>query len=532
MKILSLTSDIIKRTVTIALAMGTFSTCTDHFDELNVPENQIIVDDIDASLLGQAFAQSQFYGLNGDNQAFQRSQSLFSDEYAQYFATTEANFDSGNFLEVMSWTSRYYDDVYSRAAPQLLFVEQTTAASNMAVENAIAKVWKVVMYHRISDFFGPTIYSEFGNGQTSVAYDSQEFVYHDFFNVLDEAVAVLSANTSANGFGSNDLVYAGDAGKWLTFANSLRLRLAVRLAYIDPELAKTEAEKAVAAGVMTQNDQNANVLTTANSLNFYAAITYIDEFRMSATMQSVLEGYDDPRIREYFDAAVEGGGYKGIRNGMPRLEKGPFLEPTHSFINTRWRPLARGGINPPLQVMVAAENYFLRAEGALRGWNMGGSAAELYNQGIAISMEQWGAATSDEVETYQNSMNTPVAISDKWNTPAMSDIPVAYQQAADFETQLEQIITQKWIALFPDSWEAWSERRRTGYPVGFAIIESFNPDIPVTGMMRRLKFTTAEITNNSVAVENARTLLNGPDANHTRLWWDAKPLDLYPTPKQ
>lgn len=525
-------SNILRKAVIVAVATGALYSCTDHFDELNVPENQIIVDNIDASLLGQAFAQAQFYGLNGDNQSFQRSQSLFSDEYAQYFATTEANFDSGNFLEVMSWTSRYYNDVYSRAAPQLLFVEQTTASNNMVVENAIAKVWKVVMYHRISDFFGPTIYSEFGSGETSVAYDSQEFVYKDFFRVLDEAVAVLSENASANGFGSNDLVFGGDAGKWLTFANSLRLRLAMRLAYVEPELAKAEAEKAVSAGVMTQNDQNANVLTTVNSLNFYAAITYIDEFRMSATMQSVLEGYGDPRISEYFAEAVDGGGYKGIRNGMPRLDKGPFLEPTHSFINTRWRPLASGGTNPPLQVMVAAENYFLRAEGALRGWNMGGSAHELYNQGIAVSMEQWTDASAEEVETYQNNTNTPVAIDDKWNTPAMSDIPVAYQEGAGFETQLEQIITQKWIALFPDSWEAWSERRRTGYPVGFAIIESFNPDVPVTGMMRRLKFTTSEITNNEVAVENARALLSGTDANHTRLWWDAKPIDLYPTPKQ
>lgn len=531
MKTKSLKSNILKKVIAITVVTGTIYSCTDHFDELNVPENQIVVDEIDASLLGQAFAQAQFYGLNGDNQAFQRSQSLFSDEYAQYFATTEANFDSGNFLEVMSWTNRYYNDVYSRAAPQLLFVEQTTAANDMVIENAIAKVWKVVMYHRISDFFGPAIYSEFGNGQTSVAYDSQEFIYKDFFKVLDEAVAVLAANPNANGFGSNDLVFSGDATKWLTFANSLRLRLAMRLAYVEPELAKAEAEKAVAAGVMTQNTENANVLTTANSLNFYAAITYIDEFRMSATMQSVLEGYQDPRITEYFDEAEDGGGYKGIRNGMPRLEKGPFLEPTHSFINIRWRPLARGGTNPPLQVMVAAENYFLRAEGALRGWNMGGNAGDLYNQGIQISMQQWTTASPDEIEAYQNSTNTPVGISDKWNTPAALDVPIAYQTGTDFETQLEQIITQKWIALFPDSWEAWTERRRTGYPVGLAILESFNSDVPVTGLMRRLKFTTGEIANNSVAVENARTLLNGPDGNETRLWWDAKPIGLYPTPK-
>lgn len=506
----------------VVLLLGA-GACTDNFDEINTPENQIVADDVDATLLGQAFAQALFYGLNGDNQAFQRSHSLFSDEYAQYFATTEPNFDSGNFVEIQGWTNRYFNDVYSRASPQLHFVEQFTEDAAMPVANAFAKIWRVEMYHRISDFFGPIIYSEFGNAQTQVNYDSQEEVYHDFFQTLDEAVEVLKQHPGGNAFGTNDLVFQGNADKWLKFANSLRLRLAMRIVYVEPELARAEAEKAVADGVMTENADNANVLTTVNSLNFYAAITYIDEFRMSATMQSVMTGYNDPRIHEYFEEAEVGGGYKGIRNGLPRLEKGAFLEPLHSFIDTKWRPLASGGTNPPNKVMAASEIYFLRAEGALRGWNMEGTAEELYQEGIRTSIEERTNATAEQIEAYINSTNTPVALNDKWNTPAMSDIPVLYQANSDFETRLEQIITQKWIALFPDSWEAWSERRRTGYPLGFPIIESFNPDIPEDGMMRRLKFTTGEITNNSVAVEAARKLLNGPDENYTRLWWDAKP---------
>jgi hypothetical protein len=112
----------------------------------------------------------------------------------------------------------------------------------------------------------------------------------------------------------------------------------------------------------------------------------------------------------------------------------------------------------------------------------------------------------------------------------MTDIPVLYQSSGDIETQLEQIITQKWIALYPDSREAWSERRRTGYPVGYALVESFNPDILENEMMRRLKFTTGEISTNTEAVEDARTLIDGPDTNYTRLWWDAKPISEFPIP--
>jgi hypothetical protein len=104
----------------------------------------------------------------------------------------------------------------------------------------------------------------------------------------------------------------------------------------------------------------------------------------------------------------------------------------------------------------------------------------------------------------------------------MSDIPVAYETAGSFEKQLEQIITQKWIALYPDGWEAWAERRRTGYPVGFPIVESLNPAVPTDKQMRRLTFTVGELTNNSEAVKAAQTLLGGADANETKLWWDKK----------
>jgi len=506
----------------LGLFLISFTACTKKFDALNTPQDQIVADKVDITLLGQAFAESVFYGLCGDNQSFQRSESLFADEYAQYFGTIEPNFDSGNFTEVTSWTNRYYNDVYSRALPQLFFVEQYTSQHAMPLENAIAKVWRVEVFHRISDFFGPVIYSQFGNAKTSVPYDSQEAVYHDFFTTLDSAVTVLKQQSGKNAFGTNDLVFNGDANKWLAFANSLRLRLAVRVAYVDPALAKQQAEKAIADGVMTDNTQNATVRCSANSLNFYAAITYIDEFRMTATMQSVMVGYNDPRISVYFDPAVSGGGYKGIRNGLPRVEKGTFLKDPYSFINTKWRPLARGGTNPPMPVMQAAEVYFLKAEGALRGWNMGGTALDFYNQGIRVSLMGTTTSTAPQIEAYVTSMNTPVAVADKWNTPPMSDIPVKFESTSGFERQLQQIITQKWIAIFPDGWEAWSERRRTGYPVGYPIIQSFNPDINENGMMRRLQLTTGEISNNLSAVVEARKLLNGPDKNYTKLWWDAK----------
>src|SRR5690606_31385979 len=115
---------------------------------------------------------------------------------------------------------------------------------------------------------------------------------------------------------------------------------------------------------------------------------------------------------------------------------------------------------------------------------------------------------------------------DQWNTPATSDIPVAFETGGSKERQLEQIITQKWLALYPDGWEAWAELRRTGYPRVHPRLSSQNPDVPADEIMRRLIFVEGEYSNNREAVEAAALLpelvAKGGNKNSTRLWWDAK----------
>lgn len=496
--------------------------CTKNFDKLNTPPDKLIAKDVDASLIGQALAQCQYEGMFGYAFTWQTAQNLFSDLYSQYFATVVDYFDSDQFLEVKSWSNTAWTRFYGTAAPQMFFVENTTRDNNMEIEYAIAKIWKVALYHRITDSFGPIVYFQFGNEQSAVPYDAQEVVYADFFQLLDEAATTLSqATTSVNAFNKSDLLYKGDVDKWRKFANSLRLRLAIRIAYVDPAKAKLEAEKAFAGGVMMDNGDNANVATTDISRHPLATVIEWGEFRMSSTMQSVLTGYNDPRLPVYFSEAESGGGYKGARNGLPKSERDMDVD-LYSAPGLMWFDIAKGGSNPPIRVMCASEVYFLRAEGALRGWNMGGTAVDLYNDGIRASLSERTEATPPQIEAYVSSANTPVAPGDAWGTPAMSDIPVAYLSGGDFEKQLEQIITQKWIALYPDGWEAWAERRRTTYPKGYPIFESLNPDVSKDQLMRRFTFALNETDNNLEAVEAARGLLGGPDNNATRLWWDAR----------
>ncbi len=518
----------------LTITLG-FSGCTEDFDEINTDPTNLTEANIDLTTIGLVFTQSQHSAMlhipfGGRNPwRFQISQSLFSDIYVQYFATTAANFDSDKNVIVGGWNALIWDGFYSYCAPQLKFFEEFTAENELPVENAIAKVWKTFAYNRMTTFYGPIPFSEFGNGETSVAYDSQESIYKAAFTTLDDAVAVLKANTgSTTILGDNDGIYNGNAEKWLKFANTLRLRLAIHIKYVEPALAQSEAEKAVLDGVIESNADNALLATNAITKNSYNVMTRWGEFRMSAAMESVLKGYDDPRMPVFFTPAANGDSdgdgipYEGLRNGQSKADKSNAaldFNGSNSDMGAQWLPDALGE-GTPIRVMRAAETYFLRAEGALEGWNMGGTAQELYESGITMSLDEYGVTNA----AYPSSTKTPAPVGDVHNTPALSDIPIKFDTGGSKESQLEQVITQKWIALYPDSWEAWNDVRRTGYPKLYDRLNSDNLDVPTNMTMRRLTFVTTEYDNNTDAVNQALKLpeMAGGDKGSTKLWWDKK----------
>ena len=105
-------------------------------------------------------------------------------------------------------------------------------------------------------------------------------------------------------FGGSDLVYGGNGSKWRKLAESMRLRLAMRIRYTDPATSKTQAEKAYNSGALiTSNDDNAFIATSSDNRNPLETITDWGEFRMSATMEGIFKGFDDPRRMKYFDPA-------------------------------------------------------------------------------------------------------------------------------------------------------------------------------------------------------------------------------------
>lgn len=528
----------IKYILLVLVITFSFNGCTEDFDQLNTDQLSLTEDTIDLTTVGLFFAQSQYSAMAHTPLGpvswypwrFQTAQSLFPDLYVQYFATTAPYFESDTNVIVGAWNGFTWESFYSYCAPQIKSFLEFTTENELPVENAIGKVWKVYAYNRTTDFYGPIPFTEYGNGETSVTYDSQETIYKTSFGLLDEAVAVLKANSNGTSILSgSDGIYAGDPGKWLTFANTLRLRMALRIKYVEPALAQSEAEKAVADGVMVANSDNAMLYTNgSDSKNGLNVVTDWSEFRMSAAMESVLKGFDDPRLPEMFSPAANGDGdgdgipYEGILNGQTvadRSDAGLDFNGSSSNMGFRFLP-GQLDAGTPIRVMRAAEAYLLRAEGALAGWNMGGTAQSLYESGINTSLDEWG--TTDA--SYINSSNTPAAVGNRFNTPALSDTSVAYDDSVSTEEQLEQIMTQKWIALYPDSWESWADVRRTGYPVLYSRLLSANPDAPVDFVMRRMTFVSREYELNLDAVNAASALpeMSGGDKGSTKLWWDKK----------
>ena len=115
---------------------------------------------------------------------------------------------------------------------------------------------------------------------------------------------------------------------------------------------------------------------------------------MSATMEGILKGYEDPRMSVYFDPAAEGDQdgdgipYEGLQNGQTKVALGVSQNPITSDVNVYFRDVAQGGTNPPLEFMQAAEVHLLLAEAALAGYNVGGSAQQYYESGIKMSMQE------------------------------------------------------------------------------------------------------------------------------------------------
>ena len=519
--------------------------CTDDFEDLNTNQHAASEADMekDGKAVGSFFTQminrTTVMKIGGDQDdefastgAYQHQIGISADSYSGYIGHT-AGWARGryngtyNFSKGDEWGNAMFKMGMVQIMPAWAQMHAKALEQDQPQVAALADVVKVFAMHRVADHYGPIPYVNYTLGAIGQSYDALDKVYDKFFEELDNAIDVLTPYALAGNtiLADYDPVYGGDIAKWTKLANTLRLRLALRVVYANESLARTEAEKSAncVVGFVDEADGRAqyNGLANASAQNPIWQQAYEwNENRMSAPMDSYLNGYGDPRIAVYFVAAGDGK-YHGVRQGIfaDGANQSAYIGEKISNVNL--------SENSPVLYMSAAESYFLRAEAALRGWNMGGTARSFYEAGIKMSMQENGITSG--VDAYvANNTATPAAFVDNAgndSAPAPSSITIAWNDnGSAFEENLERIIVQKWIANWGNSPEAWAEFRRTGYPKMFPVKLNYSDNAVSSELqIRRLPYPGTEYNTNREAVVAAAQLLGGGDNCGTRLWWDKNP---------
>lgn len=527
------------------LALSLFTACD--FQKVNTNEFELLPEEglMDGISIGGPITAMQKcvfpVGTQADGTSvanrYQTAYNLAADCWSGYFGQNN-NWGGPNNLNYFlkdGWVASSYTESYSTVVPLWQDLKGKTETQFPEVF-ALAQILKISAWHKATDMFGPIPYKEAGKGLITVPYDSQEEVYKSMFKELSDAIEVLTKyadNGNSKLLPNADAVYAGDVHKWVVYANSLMLRLAMRVYYADAALSKKYALQAVnhSYGVMKSKDDEAKMERGASlefKNNLDVLINQYNECRMGSSMLAYLGGYQDPRLPKYFNTSTVSqavtvgtyGKYSGVPTGHDVSSNDAFRDSSRPAITS----------TTPTYWMRASEVYFLLAEAALHGFAVGGTAESLYEKGIEMSFEENGIASS-EVADYMSSGLKPSAYSFHLTNPGVNvDVPAVTEATTAWsgtdEEKLEKIMIQKWIALYPNGQEAWTEYRRTGYPKLHSVVTNYsNGEIDSEVGIRRMRFPTNKSTSaeDIANLESARKLLRGGlDKAGTRLWWDNK----------
>lgn len=533
----------------VAAAFGLLtgmSACTKNFESYNTDNTGVSNGQLgpDFNSVGLFLKTAEMSILNfsggGDPNSYQVQQNLNADIFSGYFMTPNhfSASNNSNYGLVTGWNGEAFKVGYLNIMAGMVTMQKSGIDKTYPQVWAVAQVVQVAAMSRVTDIYGPIPYSKVGQGLVNVPYDSQEDVYKQFFQQLDAATQTLRAQIQGGkplpfDFSGFDVVYGGNFTQWLRFANSLRLRLAMHIRFVSSAaaLAKSEAEKAMDpanGGLITDNADNMNVKVLGAFKNPLVAIAVNwADIRIGASIQCYLSGYKDPRITRYMDKSTDGtfpAKYQGIRIGSI-VDKDKYK--TYSSLNVNDGSSPAFSFTTPVQVMTAAEVYFLRAEAAMIGWNnAGGSAQQLYEQGINTSMAQWNVSAPNyitDATSVPDGYTDPKNSANNANSP--SSIKIKWDEGASPAEKQERISTQKWIAMFPEGQEAWTEFRRTGYPKMFTVVNnnSGSQQISTTLGVRRLPFPLNEYSTTPQTVNDAIKLLNPQvDLGNTPVWWDTR----------
>lgn len=495
-----------KKSIYILLFVFALTACDEGFEETNINPQRPVQVSVNTKLTAaQLFVSSERY----DNW---RAGLIYQSTMMQHIATTAGYWDGDKYTWNRGYASslmdRYYGNAIKSLEDMLVQIDEEGLPAEM---KAITRILRVFAFSRLTDLYGDVPYSEAGKAVLEniflPKYDPQSEIYADMLKELEESAADLGTGTS--GFGDSDIIYNGDQGKWKRLANSLMLRLGLRLIKVDPSAAQSWATKAIAGGVMESNADIFYVPHTAGpegvNQNGNGEVFLVDgNPRLSKTFVDILQAGNDPRLpilgARRGDGSTDPADLIGFPNGLDgnmlldmtgEENTDNYAEPNRNIIT---------GLDAPMIFQTYAEVQFMLAEANVR-WGLGGDAETSYNNGVTAAMEMLslygdgGVIDPADIATYLT--NNPY----------------------DAGNAIEQISTQYWIATFLNEYETFSNWRRTGFPTLVPVDYPGN----VTGgtIPRRMSYSESEQVNNKANYDEA-IARQGPDVLTTRVWWDVQ----------
>lgn len=469
-----------------------FIACDDRLEDLNKPTKGPIT--VPAQTIFANGVKELAYMVTNSNTninvfrlyAQYWAQTTYPDE-SQYNMVTRRNPD--NF-----WRGAYRDalkdlDEAARITNETWEIEGLTEAER---DNrlAIIDVCKVFGFAALVDAFGPVPFSEALDTEVlEPKYDDDQEIYNNLFDMLDNAIAMM--DVSADGFsGTQDLLYGGDVAGWRRFANSLKLRMAITISDVDAGKAASAVAEAIADTVFRSNEENASITYLDAFPNTHPVHEDLvqsgrDDYVVANTLIDRLNALGDPRIEVFAQPLTDGVTYSGGVYGSNNT----FAARSH---------IGEPFYQPELEglLMDYAEVEFLLAEAKERGFAVPGTAADHYHAGIEASMEYWGIADAD-IDAY------------------LAKPAVAYASAAGDWKQ--KIGVQHWIALYNRGFEGWTVWRRLDF-TGF----NAPPTLTLNDIPKRFIYPIEEATLNNANLKNGITMLGGPDAATTKVFWDVQ----------
>jgi hypothetical protein len=504
---------------TLLVAFG-IAGCEKDFDKINTDPNRA-TEASTSGLLTQAI-RDLAYG-NFDVWYAGRQSSLASQHFSQRNYTSEdrysfrTNVTDGFFRNNYIWMYNLQQIIILNTDPETKD-EYAELYGDNNMQIAIAEIMKCWGFQLLTDYFGDVPYTQAFDidNYPQPAYDTQKQIYDGLIAKLKAARTAL-LNSTTDGFETGDLLFGGDLDKWIRFANSLRLRLALRASNADASYL-TEAQQAITDGVMESNDDNAmcrfSSSGTPNEAPWYNGfyVSGRNDFSFTERFMELLKGNNhlsftnpfnglrDPRYPVFTTYTTD---RKGVPYGMSDVLTQRWWSgntATRVSLYSRYPLILEA--NFPTTFLDYPTVCFMISE--VEGWD-----ADWFEEGINASLEKWGA----ENDAYVSSVMT------RFN-------------AATVEGKKEMVITQKYIHLLMQPHEAWAEYRRTGYPKSLVkpgevttIINDENIIFtPVPGsesgsdVVARFKYPNSEYTLNKASVEAAVGRM-GEDSHRQKVWW-------------